>query len=61
MFPSAEEFINLPIEQAERLAAELNLTLRNYSEGSAFVDDLRSDRVNVWCDASGIVVRAEKS
>jgi hypothetical protein len=55
----AAVFIGMPVAHAEAWAASLGWAFRNLSVAAFMTDDWRHDRVNVWTDHDGTVVRAE--
>ncbi|MCW2497478.1 hypothetical protein [Jatrophihabitans sp.] len=58
---SATQFVGLPLDQALSLAQELGWTVRNRTEYPTATAELRSNRVDVWVDDTGTVVRAENA
>lgn len=54
-----DEFIGMAVAEARVWAAALGWAFRDHGEGDWFTDDLRRDRINVWADTTGSVVKTE--
>lgn len=58
----ADEFVGMTMSEAESWAAALGWAFRDRSPRPGWItNDLRNDRVTVWADEDGRVVRAEIS
>ena len=57
--PNPEQFVGLSWTEAETLAARQGLVIRDKSQAGFYTDAYLMNRINVWLDQAGIVVRAE--
>lgn len=55
---SAEEFLGMSVADAKAWAGALGWGFRDHSNGGWFTSEWCKDRINVWSDQHGIVVRA---